>query len=224
MSLSVTAITEAFPYRKPASARESIFSHFHRFSSGDQEGSSLRVIVCLLNTSSGAVIEKFPLWVVAMLCLTLPYIFPLVLILWRMVLKLIQHDNRNLSFLQNSEAQCLHALGAHQSVTSKICRQTSWIVLWLSEQKYLLFWLFSFLLNVNHVSSAKKKKVFCSSLFLYAEPVQNFSTILCIVLLPGPLGTVFILHNFEWLSQQCCKWTWFVQLNAAHRCSALHDT
>jgi len=62
MSLSMTAITEAFPYRKPASARESIFPHFYRFSSGDQKVNNLCIIICLLNTSFGTVIEKFPLW------------------------------------------------------------------------------------------------------------------------------------------------------------------
>lgn len=133
------------------------FPHFHRFISGDKEGNSLCTIICLLNTSFGAVIEKFPLRIVAMLCLKLPYIFLLVLIPWRMVLNLIQHDSHNLSFLKNSEAHCLHALVAHQSVTSKTCRQTSWTVLWFSEQKHLLFRPFSFLLNVNRASSAKKQ-------------------------------------------------------------------
>ena len=84
----------------------------------DQGGSNFHVIVCLLHAFSDAVIEKFPLWAMAIFCMKSP------LIPWRM--KSEVNVTVNLLFLQNSEAPWLHSPSAHQIVSSRSCRGSSW--------------------------------------------------------------------------------------------------
>jgi hypothetical protein len=57
--------------------------------------------------------------------------------------------------LKKVEPTILSSLNAHQTPTLRSCKRPSWRTRVFLEQKYLLFWLFSFELSVNYTSSNK---------------------------------------------------------------------
>lgn len=80
----------------------------------------------------------------------------------------------------------------------------------------MLFWLFTFVLNVNHTSSQRNTSSHIFFMYSTESVIWNFSTTaLCILFLTRDIFYKSLATFFSWriLRRRCCKWTLIVLAN-----------